>query len=86
MAKTTARLAERVNGTARVVPLRPRLEAATRLVAAPTDCCVKCGSVFIVREPAFIHCRYCGNMARILTGSLLDQELFELRSGLRLAS
>ena len=86
MRKSTARLAERVNGTARVVSLRPRLDAATRLVAAPTDCCVKCGSVFIVREPAFIHCRYCGNMARIVTGSLLEQELFELRSGLRLAS
>ena len=86
MPKVTARRAEQANGTARVVSLRPRLEAATRLVAAPTDCCVKCGSIFIVREPAFIHCRYCGNMARIVSGSLLDQELFELRSGLRLAS
>jgi hypothetical protein len=68
-----------------VVSLRPRLQAA-RLQAAPGDRCIKCDSGFIVREPAFIHCRYCGNMARVPTGSLLDQELFELRSGLRLAS
>ncbi len=48
--------------------------------------CAKCGSTFIVREPAFIHCRYCGSMHRIPAGSLLAQEEFELRSGLRLAS
>jgi hypothetical protein len=71
--------------TAQVVSLRPRLDAA-RLAGAPVDRCVKCDSGFIVREPAFIHCRYCGNMARVPTGSLLDQEEFELRSGLRLAS
>ncbi len=59
--------------------------------------CHKCDSTYIVREPAFvhcrycgamhrIHCRYCGAMHRIQSGSLLDQEEFEMRSGLRLAS
>jgi hypothetical protein len=72
------------NGTAHVVAFRSRLDAAR--AAMPANGCVKCGSVFVVREPAFVHCRYCGNMARIPSGSLLEQELFELRSGLRLAS
>jgi hypothetical protein len=76
--------AAHVNGTAHVVVFRSRLEAAR--AATPANGCVKCGSVFVVREPAFVHCRYCGNMARIPSGSLLEQELFELRSGLRLAS
>ncbi|OLB40298.1 MAG: hypothetical protein AUG14_07035 [Candidatus Rokubacteria bacterium 13_1_20CM_2_68_19] len=48
--------------------------------------CHKCDSTYIVREPAFVHCRYCGAMNRIQSGSLLDQEEFEMRSGLRLAS
>ena len=48
--------------------------------------CHKCDSAYIVREPAFVHCRYCGAMNRIQSGSLLDQEEFEMRSGLRLAS
>lgn len=74
------------NERGRIVPLRPRRDVATRLAAARADRCVKCESTFIVHEPAFIHCRYCGNMTRITGGSLLDQELFELRSGLRLAS
>ena len=51
-----------------------------------TGKCVKCGSTFVAREPAFVHCRYCGKMARLAGASLLDQELFELRSGLRIAS
>jgi hypothetical protein len=53
---------------------------------ARVDRCLKCSSTFVVREPAFLHCRYCGSMTRIQTGSLLEQELFEIRSGLRLAS
>jgi hypothetical protein len=85
MRKTAQRLAQRSHGGAQVVQFRPRLEAA-RLKGAPSDGCGKCGSGFVVREPAFVHCRYCGHMARIPTGSLLEQELFELRSGLRLAS
>jgi len=63
------------------------LERATRkFLKQPTDACVKCGSTFIVREPAFIHCHYCGAMSRIANASLAAQELFELRLGLRLAS
>ena len=48
--------------------------------------CARCGSAWVDLEPAFVHCRYCGGMTRIPAGSLADQELFELRSGLRLAS
>jgi hypothetical protein len=41
----------------------------------------------VVLEPAFVHCRFCGSLSRrVGAGSMLDQELFELRSGLRLAS
>jgi hypothetical protein len=85
MPKRAQKVKAAAEATAQVVSLRPRLDAA-RLQSAPGDRCVKCDSGFIVREPAFIHCRYCGNMARVPTGSLLDQEEFELRSGLRLAS
>jgi hypothetical protein len=48
--------------------------------------CLKCGSLFIEVEPAFVHCRYCGTMSRIRGASLLAQEEYEMRSGLRLAS
>jgi hypothetical protein len=68
----------------RVIFLRP--PTSTKHVDAPTDTCVKCGSGFIAHEPAFIHCHYCGNMTRIAGGSLLIQELWEIRSGLRIAS
>jgi hypothetical protein len=47
---------------------------------------VKCGSQFLEVEPAFIHCRYCGSLSRIRGASLLAQEEYEMRSGLRLAS
>jgi hypothetical protein len=75
----------------RVLPLtltpERMLERATRrFLKQPTDACVKCGSTFIVQEPAFIHCHYCGAMFRIANASLGAQELFELRLGLRLAS
>jgi hypothetical protein len=75
----------------RVVPLaltpERMLERATRkFLTQPTNSCVKCGSTFIVREPAFVHCRYCGAMSRIANASLGAQEFFELRMGLRLAS
>jgi hypothetical protein len=75
----------------RVVPLtltpEHMLERATRrFLKQPTDACVKCGSAFIVHEPAFIHCHYCGAMFRIANASLGAQEIFELRMGLRLAS
>jgi hypothetical protein len=59
--------------------------AARRFLPQPIDRCVKCNSTFVGREPAFIHCFYCGKMARIAGGSLLAQEEFEMRSGLRIA-
>jgi len=71
------------------LPLTPErvLERAARaFLAEPGDACGKCGSTFVDHEPAFLHCRYCGAMARIANASLGLQEEFELRSGLRLAS
>jgi hypothetical protein len=77
------------NGSTKVVSLLEPdlvLERATRrFLAQPIDRCVKCNSTFIGREPAFIHCFYCGKMARIANASLLAQEEFEMRSGLRIA-
>src|SRR5207237_8274209 len=76
-------------GADRVVALlEPDLvleRAARRFLAQPLDRCVKCNSTFVGREPAFIHCFYCGKMARIANASLLAQEEFEMRSGLRIA-
>ena len=78
-------------GAARVkiVRLVPRalLERVTRSEPSPSaGGCVKCGSHFLEVEPAFIHCRYCGSLSRIRGASLLAQEEYEMRSGLRLAS
>jgi hypothetical protein len=73
-------------GAARVVPFPRSHGGAARPVSPAATACAKCGSVFVVREPAFLHCHYCGAMTRITGGSLLEQELFEIRSGLRLAS
>jgi hypothetical protein len=73
----------------KVVLLTPErvLERASRqFLAERTSACVKCGSTFIDHEPAFIHCRYCGAIARLAHRSLAAQEEFELRSGLRVAS
>ena len=67
-------------------PERMLDRAARKFLQQPTDRCIKCGSAFVGREPAFIHCYYCGKMARIANASLGDQELYELRMGLRLAS
>ena len=72
--------------TLTITPERMLERASRKFVQGPTNACVKCGSTFIAYEPAFIHCRYCGNMARIANASLGAQELFELRLGLRLAS
>jgi hypothetical protein len=69
-----------------VTPERMLERASRKFLQDPSDACVKCGSTFIMREPAFIHCHYCGNMARIANASLGAQELYELRMGLRLAS
>ena len=51
----------RARARARVAPL-PRPSAPTA--------CVKCGSAFVDHEPAFVHCRYCGCIARIANRSL----------------
>jgi hypothetical protein len=72
--------------TLTITPERMLERASRKFLKDPSPACVKCGSTFIVREPAFIHCHYCGNMARIANASLGAQELFELRLGLRLAS
>ena len=60
--------------------------ASKRFLPQPLDRCVKCHSTFIGHEPAFIHCYYCGKMARIANASLFLQEEFEMRSGMRAAS
>jgi hypothetical protein len=76
------------DGVSRVTRLTPErfLEAATkRFLRERPDRCAKCGSTFMCHEPAFVHCRCCGRIARIANASLADQEIFEIRSGLRLA-
>jgi len=78
-----------VTDDGRVVRLLPRAvrdAMALKHVDVPGDRCGKCASTFIAYEPAFVHCYYCGNLARIAGASLLAQELFERRAGLRLAS
>ena len=72
--------------TLTITPERHLERASRKFLTDPSDRCVKCGSTFIAREPAFIHCHYCGSMARIANASLEVQDLFELRLGLRLAS
>jgi hypothetical protein len=76
-------------------PARPRTverhQARAKIVRLPRrgverPGCLKCGSLFIEIEPAFVHCRYCGALSRIRGASLLAQEEYEMRSGLRLAS
>jgi len=69
-----------------LTPERMLARASRRFLTERTSACVKCGSRFVEHEPAFIHCRYCGAIARIANRSLLEQEEFELRSGLRVAS
>jgi len=70
---------------AKIVRLTPR-RLLERVSRAHGGGCIKCGSLFIEVEPAFVHCRYCGNMSRIRGASLLAQEEWEMRSGMRLAS
>jgi hypothetical protein len=86
-ARSSARRAAAVR--VKIVRFVPRrlLERATRTRAEDgPGGCVKCGSFFLEIEPAFVHCRYCGSLSRIRGASLLAQEEYELRSGLRLAS
>lgn len=71
----------------RVVRISPAAVREREVLAARgVHVCVKCGSGWVVLEPAFLHCRFCGNLHRRPGGSLLLQEEFEIRSGLRLAS
>jgi hypothetical protein len=73
----------------KIVRLVPRhlLERVMRGRAGDgTGGCHKCGSLFVEIEPAFVHCRYCGSLSRIHGASLLAQEEWEQRSGMRLAS
>jgi hypothetical protein len=72
--------------TLNITPERHLERASRKFLTDPSDRCGKCGSTFIAREPAFVHCHYCGSMARIANAPLGAQELYELRLGLRLAS
>jgi hypothetical protein len=72
--------------TLTITPERHLERASRKFLTDLSNRCVKCGSAFITREPAFVHCHYCGTMARIANAALDVQELFELRLGLRLAS
>jgi hypothetical protein len=89
-ARATRRSASRpAAARVKIVRLVPRrlLERVTRAEPGPAaGGCLKCGSLFLEIEPAFIHCRYCGSLSRIRGASLLAQEEYEMRSGLRLAS
>ncbi len=74
---------------AKIVRFVPRrlLERAVRAQAGEGNGgCHKCGSRFLEIEPMFVHCRYCGSLSRIRGASLLAQEEWEMRSGMRLAS
>jgi hypothetical protein len=70
----------------RLTPERRLEHAMATMATREGDRCSKCDSRFVRREPAFLHCFYCGATARILHGSLEEQEIFERRSGLRVAS
>jgi hypothetical protein len=88
-AKPPLSLPSSKNGARVVSLLDPELvleRAAKRFLPQPLDRCIKCHSTFIGHEPAFIHCYYCGKMARIANASLFLQEEFEMRSGMRAAS
>ena len=64
-------------------PERVLEQAARSFLVSRTDRCTKCGSTFIEHEPVFVHCHCCGKLARVANRSLLEQEMYELRSGLR---
>jgi hypothetical protein len=85
----TARALDPHEVQAKIVRFVPRrlLERAVRAQAGENGGgCHKCGSRFLEIEPMFVHCRYCGSLSRIRGGSLLAQEEWEMRSGMRLAS
>ena len=78
-----AQTAEKV---VRLTPEHCLQRAAKRFLPGATAQCPKCGSTQVGREPAFLRCRCCGKLARIVDASLAEQAQFELRSGLCLAS
>ncbi len=58
-----------MNRVIRLTPEHTLRRAAKRFLEAPGDNCPKCESTYVRREPAFIHCRCCGNLARIANAS-----------------
>ncbi|HZN53056.1 MAG TPA: hypothetical protein VFD81_20615 [Methylomirabilota bacterium] len=70
----------------RLTPEHTLQRTAKRFLAGPQARCPKCDSTYVGREPAFIHCRLCGKLARIADAPLELQEIWEMRSGLRIAS
>ena len=78
VSRTTAKVTG-LGPDVKVVALAPArtLARTHQEVASVRPHCPKCGSGFVAREPAFLHCRYCGHMARIPAGSLLAQVIQE---------
>ena len=70
----------------RLTPEHTLQRAAKRFLTGPQTRCPKRDSTYVGREPAFIHCRLCGKLARIAGAPLELQEIWEMRSGLRIAS
>jgi hypothetical protein len=70
----------------RLTPEHTLQRTAKRFLPGPQARCPKCDSTYVGREPAFIHCRLCGKLARIADAPLDLQEIWEMRSGLRIAS
>ena len=71
---------------ARVIELVHARPAERRAKPAPPERvtrCTKCTSTFIEHEPAFVHCKYCGNMMKVDNAMLMEQDTHEMRSGLR---
>jgi hypothetical protein len=78
--------ARTVEKVIRLTPEHGLQRAAKRFVSGAARECPKCGSTHVGREPAFLRCRCCGKLARIVDAPLAEQARFELRSGLCLAS
>jgi hypothetical protein len=71
---------------ARVIDLLPARGADRRwktVVDKRVSACTKCSSTFVQHEPAFVHCRFCGNMMRVAGAAVMEQDTYEMRSGLR---
>ena len=86
-AKRVKRKAEAAQATdISLTPENTLQRAAKRFLSDPQVRCPKCDSTYVGREPAFIPCRLCGKLARIADAPLELQELWEIRSGLRIAS